>query len=235
MGLTRRRATLSCILLECVTARLFLISVGSLAYLCQSLPGMSVFCLRGRMLCWRWFGWRRMSIFRLSYLRCTLVRRQGARGHTPRWMLYGGRLVTNRIIRHLSSTAKHFFSLAVSSTGARSPAPSGPRPADHGRGQGRMPSQSLSWQTGSRHDPTVMPIDDSSDPWLNHTSNCWPLEEHHYDEGFAVNASFKTDDPPLWRDLLSPRADVLRENQGFASTATKTTIPSSIVGILLLL
>ena len=59
-----------------------------------------------------------------------------------------------------------------------------------------------------------MPIDDSSDPWLDHTSNCWPLKEHHYAEGFAVEASFKTDDPPLWSGLLSPRVDALRENRG---------------------
>ena len=49
------------------------------------------------------------SNFRLSYLRCTLVRRQWTRGHTPRWMLYGGLLVPKRIIRNLPSTAKHLF------------------------------------------------------------------------------------------------------------------------------
>ena len=38
-------------------------------------------------------------------------------------------LVTKRIIRHLPSTAKHLFLLSVSSTGARSAAPTGPRPA----------------------------------------------------------------------------------------------------------
>ena len=27
--------------------------------------------------------------------------------------------------------------------------------------------------------------------------NCWPLEEHHYAEVFAVSASFKTDHPPI--------------------------------------
>ena len=64
-----------------------------------------------------------------------------------------------------------YFSLLVSSTGARPSAPLGPRPADHGRGQGRVPSQSLSWQIGSSHHPTVMPIDDSSDPWLDQPSN----------------------------------------------------------------
>ena len=73
----------------------FLISIGSSAYLCRPLRGVSVFCLRGRMWCWRWFGWRRISNFRLSCLRCTLVRRQQTRGHTPRWMLCGGLLVTN--------------------------------------------------------------------------------------------------------------------------------------------
>ena len=53
-----------------------------------------------------------------------------------------------------------YFSLPVSSTGARSSAASAPGSADHGRGQGRVPSQSLSWQTGSSHNPSVMPIDD---------------------------------------------------------------------------
>ena len=179
-----------------VTARLFLISVSSFAYLCRPLRGVSVFCLWGRAWCWRWFGWRRMSNFRLSCLRCTLGRRQRTRGHTPRWMLYGGLLVTKRIIRHLPSTAKHFFS-ACFFDGSSIIRPAGARPADHRRGQGRVPSQSISWQTESSHHPTVMPIDDSSDPQPDHTSNCWPLEEHHCAEVFAVNASFKTDDPPL--------------------------------------
>ena len=156
-----------------------------------------MFCLRGRMWCWRWFAWRRMSNFRLSCLRCTLVRRQRTRGHAPRWMLCGEMIVPKRIIRHMPSTAEHFISLPASSTGARSSAPSGPRPADHGRGQGRVPSQSLSWRAESSHHLTAVLIDDSSDPWLDHISNCWPLEEHHYAENFAVNASFKTDDPPL--------------------------------------
>ena len=66
-----------------------------------------------------------------------------------------------------------------------------------------------------------MPIDDSSDPWFDHTSNCWPLEEHHYAQGFAVKALFKTDDPPLWSGLLSPRADALRENRGLCLNCHK--------------
>ena len=51
---------------------------------------------------------------------------------------------------------------------------------------------------------------------LTTTSNCWPLEEHHYAEVLVVCASFKTDDPPLWSDLLSPsaRAAALRANRG---------------------
>ena len=59
-----------------------------------------------------------------------------------------------------------------------------------------------------------MPIDDSSDPGLDHMSNCWPLEKHHLAEVFAVNASLKTDDPLLWSGPLSPRAEALRENRG---------------------
>ena len=47
---------------------------------------------------------------------------------------------------------KHIY-LQASSTAARSSAPAGPRPADYGRGQGRVPSQSLSWPTGSSHNP----------------------------------------------------------------------------------
>ena len=90
---------------------------------------------------------------------------------------------------------KH-FSLPVSSTGSRSSAPSRPRPTVHGRGQGRVPSQSPSWQTGSSHNPIVMPIADSTDPGLDKKSNCWPLEEQHCAEVFAVSASFKTDNPP---------------------------------------
>ena len=117
------------VLLECVAARLFLILVGSFAYLCRPLLGVSVFCLRGRMGCRRWFRWRRMSNFRFSCLRCTLVRRQRTRGHAPRWMLCGGRLVTKRIEGHVPSPAKLFFSFPVSSTGARGHPPRrGPGP-----------------------------------------------------------------------------------------------------------
>ena len=107
------------------------------------------------------------------------------------------------------------FSPPVSSTGTRSSALSGPRPAVHGRGQGRVPSQSPSWQTGSSHNPIDMSITDSTAPWLDKMPNCWPLEEQHCAEGFTVCASFKTDDPRLWSGLLTPsaRAAALRENR----------------------
>ena len=109
---------------------------------------------------------------------------------------------------------KH-FPLPASSTRSRSSAPSGPRPAVHGRVQGRVPSPSPSWQTGSSHNPIVMPIADSTDPWLGTMSNCWPLEEQHYAEGFAVSAELNTNDPPVWSGLLTPsaRAASLRGNR----------------------
>ena len=61
-----------------------------------------------------------------------------------------------------------------------------------------------------------MPIDDSSDPSLDQTLNCWPLQEHHCAETFVVSAWFNTDDPPVRNHLLSPstRADALRGNRG---------------------
>ena len=62
-----------------------------------------------------------------------------------------------------------------------------------------------------------MSVNNPTDPWTDHTSNCWPLEERHYAEVFAVYASLKTDDSPLWSDLLSPSdgAAALREKQGY--------------------
>ena len=64
--------------------------------------------------------------------------------------------------------------------------------------------------------PTVMPIDDSSGPWLFRTSSCWPLEEHNFADIFAVSASLKTDDPLVWSGLLSPstRVDAVGGNRG---------------------
>ena len=80
----------------------------------------------------------------------------------------------------------NFFSLPVSSSGVRSSAPSGPWPAFHGRGQGRVPSQRPSWQTGSINNAIVMSVNDPTDPWTDNTSKCWPLEERHDAEVFAV-------------------------------------------------
>ena len=58
-----------------------------------------------------------------------------------------------------------------------------------------------------------MPIVYSTDPWLDKMSNCWPLEEQHYAEVFAVSASFETDDPPLWSGLLTPSARAIYHNK----------------------
>ena len=62
-------------------------------------------------------------------------------------------------------------------------------------------------------------------PWTDKTSRCWPLEEHHYAEVFAVSASFKTDDPPLWSALLSPsaRGVALRENRAYCLNCHEDT------------
>ena len=98
------------------------------------------------------------------------------------------------------------FSLPVSSSGAQSSAPSGPQPAGHGRSQGRVPSRTPSWQTGSSKTPIVMSVKYPTGLWTDHTSYCWPLEEHYCAEFFAVSALFKTDDPPLWSGLLLPSA-----------------------------
>ena len=80
-----------------------------------------------------------------------------------------------------------------------------------------------------------MPIEDSSYLWVDQTSNCWPLEKHHYAEVFAVSASFKTDDHPLWSGLLSPstRSDALRDNRGLCLNCHEDNpTPSSIVGTI---
>ena len=57
------------------------------------------------------------------------------RSRTPRWIRCRRRSAIWLILRHLSSTA------TFGSSGVRSSASSGPRTARHGRGQGRVPSQ----------------------------------------------------------------------------------------------
>ena len=108
------------------------------------------------------------------------------------------------------------FSLPVSLSRARLSAPSGPRPAGHGRGQGRVPSRTPSWQTRPSNNPIAMSANDPTDPWTDNTSKCWPLGKNHYAEVLPVCASCKTDDPPLWSARLSPsaRAAARRENWG---------------------
>ena len=119
----------------------------------------------------------------------------------------------------------NFFSLPASSSGVRSSAPSGPRPAGHGRGQGWVPSQTTSRWTGSSNNPIVMSVNDPTDPWTDNTSKWRPLEEHYYAEVFAVCASFRTDDPPPWSALLSPfaRAAALRGNRGHSLNCHQDT------------
>ena len=113
-----------------------------------------------------------------------------------------------------------YFSLLASSTGARSSAPSGPRPDSIRCGQGRTLPQPPVWQTGSHSNPPVINvykfIPDYLDPWLDTASNCGPLEEHPYAEAHAVCMSIQTEDPPLWSGLLSSsaRAAALSENRG---------------------
>ena len=112
------------------------------------------------------------------------------------------------------------FFLAYSSTRVRSSAPSGPWPAGFWRGQRPTLSQSPAWQTGSRNNSIAMNVNksipDCTEPWLDTSPNCWPLDEHHYTEVFAVCSSFQTNDFPLWSDLLTPTAHAaaLREKQG---------------------
>ena len=159
-----------------------------------------------------------MSNFRLPCLRYSLVRRQRTRGNTYAcWMLCGGCLVILVILRHLPSTANLLLSACFfDGSAVIRPVGAGSRPGDHGRGQGRVSSLSLSWQTRWSHHPIVMPTGDSSDPWLDHTSNFWPLKEHHCAEGFDVSVFFKMDYPPLWRGLFSPstHTDAFRETRG---------------------
>ena len=78
---------------------------------------------------------------------------------------------------------------------------------------------------GPSNNPIVMSVIDPTDLWTDKTSKCWPLEEHHYAEVFAVLTSFRTDDPPLWSTLLSPfaRAAALRENRGHCLNCHKDT------------
>ena len=85
---------------------------------------------------------------------------------------------------------ENVYSLPVPWSGVRSSAPSGPRPADLGRGHGRVSSQKPSWQMGSGNNPLVMSVIDTADSWTDNTYKCWPLEEHHHGEVFAVSSSF---------------------------------------------
>ena len=53
-------------------------------------------------------------------------------------------------------------------------------------------------------------IADLTAPWLDLSSQCWPLDDHHFAEVVAVCASMNTDGPPLWSASLSPAARAAR-------------------------
>ena len=192
-------------------------------------------CLRGRLWCWRWFGWWRMSNVRLSCLRCTLVRRQRTRGHTPRWMLCGGLLVTKRIIRHLPSTVTHFF-------------PSLFLRREHGHPPRRDPGPAMMGAAGAECRPSRFrgrldrSIIQLSCPSMIHLT--LGLTTHgtagHWNS--IIMQKFSPLLPRLRQTILPFGAAAFHlalmpseKTGGFASTATKTTIPSGIVGILSLL
>ena len=118
----------------------------------------------------------------------------GDKGYGADAFRYSGRPVVGlsvpmKIRRHQPSTAISFPWIPLRGA-ERSSAQSGPRPAGNGRGQGRTPSQSPACQMGSRNNPIVINVNksipDYADPWLDTSSNCWPLDEHHYAELFAV-------------------------------------------------
>ena len=75
-------------------------------------------------------------------------------------------------------------------------------------------------------------VTDSTDTWVDEMSNCRPLEEHHYAEGFAVSASFVTDDPPSGAASSRPPPVRLSSEQtrDTAENATKTHTHLATVG-----
>ena len=83
-----------------------------------------------------------------------------------------------------ATNVEEYFSVPDSSNGARSPAPSRILPASNGHAQGRTPSQWPLWQTKSRKNPLAMHVNntipDCLDPWLDTSSNYWPVDEHPY-------------------------------------------------------
>ena len=68
-----------------------------------------------------------------------------------------------------------------------------------GRGQGRTPSQSPAWQTGSRNSlvDECLQIYPRLHRPCDTCSNCWPLDEHHFPGVLAICSSIETDDPSL--------------------------------------
>ena len=77
-------------------------------------------------------------------------------------------------------------------------------------------SQSPAWQTESRNNPVVMNVfklaPDCADPWLDTSSNSWPLDEHHYAQVFARMTL-------LWGAAYIHRPPVLPPSERTGATA----------------
>ena len=109
-------------------------------------------------------------------------------------MLYGGLLVTKRVIRHLPAVnGETFFLCLFLRRERRHPPRRGPGPPIMGAARAEYRPNRFR----GRRDRAIIQL---SCPSMIHRTlglTCWPLKEHNYAEVFAVNASFKTDDPPL--------------------------------------
>ena len=92
------------------------------------------------------------------------------RSRTPHRVRCGRPSAIWQIMGHLPSTAIVFFRCLFLRRERGHPPHRAParRPW---AGQGRVPSQTPSWQTGSSHNPIVMSINDPTDPWIDKTSN----------------------------------------------------------------
>ena len=123
--------------------------------------------------------------------------------------------------------------LPVSSTGARSSAPSGPRPTGYRRGQGYVPSQSPSRQTGSSHNPIVTSIYNPTDPWFQHMHPSTGQKINTTMQRFSLSVRrLRPTTFPFEADFPhSPPAPLLSEvTEGTAPTVTTTHAISNCVG-----
>ena len=79
----------------------------------------------------------------------------------------------------------------------------------------------LTGRVGGSCNPVVLSVDqvdhhDSEAFSGSTTYNHWPADSAHWDTVYQVSASFNTDGPPLWTQLVSPeaRAQAFRDNKG---------------------